>query len=130
MDILTQVYKELAEKRKGKVKKRLPEPIIRVQKRKTMITNIDDICQTIEKPIDEVCDFIRDETGSNVINTTMGLLIGSRLTTSDIASVLKKYIEKYISCSECQSTDTKREKQGKNIRIVCNDCKALSIKRQ
>lgn len=121
-DLLNKAYDKLSETIAVKNKKLSPPDIIR-KNRKSIVTNFKDLCYSINREMNDVCDYITRELSVSASITGKGQLVFSKmLQNSNINKILSNYIECYVSCSECSSRNTTLVKQDRILFINCNNC--------
>lgn len=97
-------------------------PQIKIQNKRTYITNINDICQCIKRDINDVIEFINDKLVISII-CNEGLKINNIYNEQQIKEVLSKYIKNYVICKSCKSINTIINIKNKQKILKCNDCK-------
>nr|QBK87517.1 MAG: translation initiation factor 2, beta subunit [Marseillevirus LCMAC201] len=91
--------------------------------------NFSEICQLLNREETHLQTFFHDELSTRTsINADRQLIIHgrNRYQTSQIQSILIKYITTYVNCPSCRSVYTKlhRQKNSKYTQLLCQKCGA------
>lgn len=127
IEMLDNVYFQLAEFTQPHSKLSIPAPMIEVTTTNTYWKNIKKILVIIDRPPDHFIEFIKKtlHTGDWISESKSdGIVLGGKFKISQITSVLHEYIKKYVVCTICKSLETKFEK-SKELRcykMKCNNC--------
>jgi len=102
--------------------------IVKIGSKTVLWINFECICKTLKRDMNHVSKFIFTElctTGS--ININNQLKIKGIFRSLHIESLLKKYINKYITCKNCFNVNTIFVKDIKNRlqSLKCNDCNSI-----
>jgi len=103
---------------------KIPEPDVMFEGKTTVIRNFLDIVNIIRRDPDHMFGYILRELG------TAGTLEGKRATlkgnvsVSQISDRISRYIDEYVTCSECNRPDTRIVKDGRVQILVCETCGA------
>eukprot|EP01125_Pyxidicula_operculata_P021655 TRINITY_DN847_c0_g1_i2.p1 TRINITY_DN847_c0_g1~~TRINITY_DN847_c0_g1_i2.p1 ORF type:complete len:197 (+),score=29.48 TRINITY_DN847_c0_g1_i2:105-695(+) len=101
-----------------------PPQIGRIGK-KVIWTNFQKTCKTIDREIPHVKSFVEAELGSVcTLGAENKLVIRGRFKSSEIQSILKKYIIEYVKCRTCNGPNTKLKKMNRNYFVTCDNCNA------
>ncbi|KRX05674.1 Translation initiation factor IF2/IF5, zinc-binding [Pseudocohnilembus persalinus] len=112
-----------------KTKLSLKPPQVQRVGRKVQWTNFGETCKKMNRDKMHVQQFIQNETGKECIISSDELLIKQNLTQNGIQQLIKKYIQEYVKCSLCSSTNTALQKDT-NTRlymIQCQNCKSSNL---
>lgn len=125
-------YEELL--RKGL--KQLPEVVVEtsrfgvpkvkghLQGNKTIISNINEIVETLRRPIAHLVKFLLKELAAPGEIKGNFLVLGAKVSASRINDKINEYVDKYVTCPVCKKPDTKLKKEGDFMFIVCQACGA------
>jgi len=91
----------------------------------TVFNNIEDVCKSMNHPVEVVMGYIAAITGSNYIGSRNS--ITGTHNTDDLTTIILEYIKHLVMCSKCNIPETIPKIQGvkKNASIVlcCSACK-------
>lgn len=107
--------------------RRIALPAINIQRKakKTIISNFRAICEIMKRDLEHVKQYICTEQSTDAsIDGAGGLVITGRLSQSQIEKLIIQYVNIYVKCPVCGSTDTKLEKKDRILFIICNQCTA------
>jgi len=97
--------------------------------KKTAWTNFGLICQVFQRSTLHVNHFVCGELGTESSTDQKGsLVLKGRYSAKHIESVLKKYINNYVSCHVCQSPETTLSKDPR-IRLQFLSCETCNARR-
>jgi translation initiation factor 2 beta subunit (eIF-2beta)/eIF-5 len=109
------------------------KPEISNHNRKTYITNFDKFCKSINRNPESVKKFIEKDmnastsliSSNNLENYNYDQLKFNNLYKSlNIMKSIKNYMDQYVICNLCRSSNTEIKKINKVIFICCLNCKA------
>lgn len=104
-----------------------PPKVERIGSKKTAWTNFRASCETLQRPEDHLSLFFSSEIGALTSITQEGaLLIRGILPSTKIESLIRKYIDNYVKCPLCRSSNTslKKDSETRLMMLECNFCKA------
>ena len=105
-----------------------PPQLARVGTRKTMWSNFDAICVHMHRRQDHVMNFFLSELGTegNCDGTGKRLIMRGRYLPKQIESLLKAYINEYVTCHMCRNPETTltRETLTRLYFVQCDACQA------
>ncbi|ORX38030.1 domain found in IF2B/IF5-domain-containing protein, partial [Kockovaella imperatae] len=112
---------ELAgEKRKYTI---VPPQVAREGTKKTVFSNLTDICRRMHRQPEHVIQFLYSELGTQgSIDGAQRLVMKGRYTQKQIENVLRKYIVEYVTCKICKSADTLLGKENRLYFMTCETC--------
>jgi translation initiation factor 2 beta subunit (eIF-2beta)/eIF-5 len=92
-------------------------------KKKTMISNFPIICTNLNRTINELMEFFKDEL-QTCANLTIDnyLVLRGFFRESHIQTILAKYVKTYVICHICKSGHTEISKKDKLTFVSCVDC--------
>jgi translation initiation factor 2 subunit 2 len=131
-DLLQRVYTIMESKNPGltqtQSKMRLKPPqVMRVGTTRTCWLNFSETCVTMERKPQHVLSFFLAELGcTGSIDGTNRLLMKGRFVPKKIESLLRKYINEYVTCRMCRSTRTmlSRNAMTRLYFVECTSCGA------
>lgn len=88
--------------------------------------NFSEACTTMDPEINHVFLFFLTELGTTGSITLQNqFLLKGKFKPKYIESLLKKYIQEYVTSGSCQGVDTTlRREEGKMTVMLCETCKA------
>ncbi|KAI9631743.1 putative translation initiation factor [Dioszegia hungarica] len=119
--LLHQHNPELAgEKRRYTI---VPPQVAREGTKKTMFSNLSDICRRMHRHPEHMIQFLYSELGTQgSVDGNGRLIMKGRYTQKQIESVLRKYIVEYVTCKICKSPDTLLSKENRLDFVTCESC--------
>ena len=92
----------------------------------TIIRNFVDIVQRINRMdhMEQFYKFILKELGTAGVIDGRRLILNSLVPEDKINEKIEDYVETYVLCSECGRPDTKLEREGRVLMLVCMACGA------
>ena len=126
-DLVKRAYSQLNIREKKKIKLIPPEVIIK--DRKTIITNFDIFCQSINRDKNIVKSYLDKEThfASSFFGDTNQVKIDTMLKGPYVKNILTVFIKSYVICADCKSYDTHLIRQKRNTYTQCNTCKTEKV---
>lgn len=108
------------EKRKYTI---VPPNVQREGSKKTCFANVADISKRMRRTPDHVIQFIYAELGtSGSIDGAGRLILKGRFQQKQIETVLRRYINEYVTCKTCKSPDTSLAKENRLFFLDCEQC--------
>ena len=122
--ILKRGMKELPEVVVETSRFEVPKVMGHIQGNKTIISNINQIVETLRRPIAHIVKFLQKELATPGEVKGNFLVFGTKTPASRINEKLVLYVQRYVICSECKKPDTKLKKEGGFLFITCQACGA------
>lgn len=125
-ELTERLYKKL--KAEGhhntKIRLNIIEPAISFKNGKTFISNMADVCESIGRSIDEVITFINNDMSLKAYSIKEGgvVMITGKYDPSALSGSLERYIQNYVICQHCRSTDTYQDTVQRRRVIACRNC--------
>lgn len=108
------------EKRKYTI---VPPNVQREGSKKTCFANVADISKRMRRTAEHVIQFIYAELGtSGSIDGAGRLILKGRFQQKQIETVLRRYINEYVTCKTCKSPDTVLVKENRLFFLDCEQC--------
>lgn len=102
-----------------------PPKVMREGTKKTVFENLIEICESINRDPQHVVSYLLAELGTNgSIDGQNRLVIKGRFLPKVFEGVLRHYINEYVLCTMCKSTDTTLLREGRLFILRCNSCSA------
>ncbi|KAF8576271.1 hypothetical protein K439DRAFT_1640631 [Ramaria rubella] len=100
-----------------------PPAIQREGTKKSVFSNVTDICKRMHRQPDHVIQFLFSELGTTgSVDGAGRLVIKGRFQQKQIENVLRRYIVEYVTCKTCKSPDTLLEKENRIDFVSCQSC--------
>jgi translation initiation factor 2 beta subunit (eIF-2beta)/eIF-5 len=109
----------------------IDKPILKMEPKRTMWTNIYKICQDMNRNEKDVIKFISEELQighSWATNKDDGVIFCDRIKEKNLLSILKKYFNEFVKCKTCGKTNTilsNRDRDGVFTQ-TCLICKSIN----
>eukprot|EP00834_Sanchytrium_tribonematis_P000754 NODE_14_length_51535_cov_1.125049.p32 type:complete len:218 gc:universal NODE_14_length_51535_cov_1.125049:25850-25197(-) len=118
--LLKEKNPELLGKRKIKI---LPPHVEREGSKKSAFINIEQIAKSCNRAVEHLMEFVFVELGTNgALDQNMRLIMKGKFTGKQMENVIKRYIQEYVLCPTCRSSDTQLKKDNRLLFIQCNAC--------
>ena len=123
--MLKLAYEEIP-KHKSQTSERFEIPKVRghIQGSKTVISNFQQIADTLRRPAEHLLKYILRELATPGELTKTALMMGAKVPASRINEKVQQYVQEFIICKECGKPDTKMTKEGSVSFIKCMACGA------
>ncbi|MCD1293683.1 translation initiation factor IF-2 subunit beta [Methanocella sp. CWC-04] len=107
-------------------KKRFEIPAVKkhTEGKKTIITNFNDICSTINRDPDAVAKYLLRDIGTAGVRADGRLILNGSFTNDELNGTIKKYVDNYVICKVCNLPDTNIIKVDRIDMIKCDACGA------
>ena len=111
---------ELLGKRKIKV---LPPNVEKEGSKKSAFVNIAQVAKSCNRSIEQLMEFVFVELGTNgALDQNLRLVVKGKFTGKQMETVIRRYIQEYVLCPTCRSSDTVLKKDNRLLFILCNAC--------
>jgi translation initiation factor 2 subunit 2 len=127
-DLLTRIFQILrkqnpdlaGEKRKYTI---VPPSVHREGNKKTLFSNIVEICKRMNRSPEHVIQYLFAELGTTgSTDANQQLIIRGRFQQKQIENVLKRYIVEYVTCKTCKSPNTVLKRESRLFFQQCESC--------
>jgi translation initiation factor 2 subunit 2 len=124
-------YKKLLEKAKKETpnivqsKERFEIPSVKghIQGTRTIITNLQQIANQLNRPIDHMLKYLLKELATfGEMKDSGSLILKRKISSSDFNAKIKQYADEFVFCKECGKPDTEFIKEGDMIFMKCMVC--------
>ncbi|HDD59893.1 MAG: translation initiation factor IF-2 subunit beta [Thermoplasmata archaeon] len=104
----------------------VPQVDVLYEGKSTILRNFVDIVQRINRMdhLEQIYKFLLKELGTAGVIDGRRLVMNSVIPEEKIGEKIKDYVETYVLCSECGRPDTRLEKEGRVLMLVCTACGA------
>jgi len=119
-----------------KAREQLPESVFETQRfeipkvrghlqgNKTIISNFNQIAQTLRRKPDHLLKFLLKELATPGNLKPSGLVIGTKVAASRINDKIRQYANEFVFCKTCGKPDTQINKEGEFSFVKCLACGA------
>ena len=94
---------------------------------KTVISNFQQIAQTLRRPTEHLLKYILKELATPGEIKGGLLIIGSKTAATRINEKLKQYAHEFVLCPDCAKPDTEIKKEGAFAYLRCSACGSKHI---
>ena len=98
-----------------------------LQGNKTIVSNINQIVETLRRPIAHLVKFLLKELAAPGEVKGNFLVLGTKISASRINEKIDEYVKRYVICPVCKKPDTKLKKEGDFMFISCQACGAKKV---
>jgi len=95
-----------------------------IQGNKTVISNFHQIASALGRDIHHVVKYILKELATPGDLTKTALMLGRKISASQINEKIQSYVDAFVLCGECKSPDTKLVTEQNITFIRCQACGA------
>ena len=95
-----------------------------VQGNRSIWQNFQEIINVLNRPGKEVLKFVSGQLGTAGSIEGGNALFNGKFDTAQVAEVLNRYIESYVTCPVCTRPDTEIVKEGHAYLLNCSACGA------
>jgi len=125
-------YSELLDRAKAELpheievheRMKIPDPDTMFEGKTTIIRNFGDITDILRREPDHLMGYLLRELGTGGSLEGRRAVLKGNVPLNQIADRLSRYIEEYVTCSECNRPDTRIVKDGRIQILVCETCGA------
>ncbi|WCJ34100.1 eukaryotic translation initiation factor 2 beta subunit [Euphorbia peplus] len=120
-NILRENNPELAGDRRRTVMR--PPQVLREGTKKTVFVNFMDLCKSMHRQPDHFMAFLLAEFGtSGSLDGQQRLVVKGRFAPKNFEGILRRYINEYVICLGCKSSDTILSKENRLFFLRCEKC--------
>ena len=84
-----------------------PPDVQRLTGKRSAWVNFDDTCKTLDRKAEHLLQYVSTELNTDSsLNNEQQLIMKGKVTNKQIESVLKKYINDYVTCANCKHVNT------------------------
>jgi len=132
---MTLEYGELLKKAKEKLPSlsqetsrfEVPKVLGHLQGNRTVISNFFQLVSILRRSKEHFLKFLLKELATPGELRGELLILGTKVGSERINEKIRKYVEEYVTCKTCGKPDTKLEKEGDFLYLVCQACGAKKI---
>lgn len=97
---------------------KLPTVLVKYEKNKTSLENLDDICKKLGRPPIHLLKFFGYELGTSTIIKHERYFLRGEYTVSQLSTLIDKFMEKFVTCEVCGNPETELESEA----MTCRAC--------
>mmetsp|Transcript_36309 Transcript_36309/g.43888 ORF Transcript_36309/g.43888 Transcript_36309/m.43888 type:complete len:293 (+) Transcript_36309:121-999(+) len=102
-----------------------PPQVLREGTKKTVFVNFMELCKTMHRQPDHVMGYLHAELGtSGSLDGQQRLIMKGRFTPKVFEGILRRYVNEYVICNMCKSTDTLLSREQRLFMLRCQQCGA------
>lgn len=98
-----------------------------VQGNKTVLTNLAQIADQFQRPIEHLIKYLSKELAARAEQKDQFTIFNTKLQSQRINEKIEAYAEQLVMCKECGRPDTKMVKTGPAWMILCQACGAKYV---
>ena len=102
----------------------VPDVQLLVQGNRSIWQNFQEIINVLNRPGKEVLKFVSGQLGTAGSIEGGNALFNGKFNVEQVAEVLNRYIESYVTCPVCTRPDTDISKDGAADYLTCSACGA------
>jgi len=104
----------------------VPEPEVRIEGSSTILTNFQEILDTLNREEDHLMKYLLREIGTaGHIDESGRAQFKGDFSEDEFARVLDAYVGEFVLCSECGRPDTRLKKEDRTLMLRCDACGAF-----
>lgn len=120
--LLKQAYSNITEKSGDEGRFSVPEARVYIEGKTTVLENFTEIVSVLRREQDHVMKYFLGELGTAGKIDGNRAIFNGKFDKTQIISLIDKYTEDYVICSECGKPDTRLVKDGRIITLKCDAC--------
>ena len=124
LDLLKEAKKKLPDVQETESRFEIPIAKGHIQGNKTVITNFQQIVDTLRRPKEQILKFLQRELAAPAILEGTRLILGRKISSKIINGKIELYCKEFVLCKECGKPDTKLIKEGRVLMAKCAACGA------
>ncbi len=103
----------------------MPDPQAERDGAFTRLTNLGDIADGLSRETDHIHRFVQRDLGTSGKLEEGRARYSGRFSAGDFATTLDRYVEEYVTCSECGLPDTRLVRENRTPMLRCDACGAF-----
>jgi translation initiation factor 2 subunit 2 len=123
-ELLDKLYKEVKPIKSSVERFEVPKVQGHVEGVKTIIKNINQICDLIRRDKNHFLKFLSRELAALAVTEDDRVIFNRKLNSAMINEKIQKYVDEFVICPECKKPDTELIKQGEFMFLHCLACGA------
>eukprot|EP00242_Pyramimonas_sp_CCMP2087_P003794 CAMPEP_0198212666 /NCGR_PEP_ID=MMETSP1445-20131203/27092_1 /TAXON_ID=36898 /ORGANISM="Pyramimonas sp., Strain CCMP2087" /LENGTH=280 /DNA_ID=CAMNT_0043887171 /DNA_START=159 /DNA_END=1001 /DNA_ORIENTATION=- len=102
-----------------------PPQVLREGTKKTVFVNFMELCKAMHRQPEHVMGYLHAELGtSGSLDGQQRLIMKGRFTPKVFEGILRRYVNEYVICNMCKSTDTLLSREQRLFILRCQPCGA------
>ncbi len=93
-----------------------------LQGNKTIISNLNQIAETLKRPIQHLFKYLLKELATPGAYKIGRAIFGAKISASKINDKIKKYAEEVVLCKQCGKPETQLTKENDLVYLKCQAC--------
>jgi translation initiation factor 2 subunit 2 len=122
--LLDKLYNEVKPIKSSSERFEVPKIQGHVEGNKTIMKNINQICDIIRRDKNHFLKFLSRELASLAVTEEDRVIFNRKLSAQMVNEKIQKYVEEFVICHECKKPDTELIKQGEFMFLHCMACGA------
>jgi len=122
--LLERAYKKIPKSVLTKERFEVPKVIGHIEGNKTIITNFNQICDTLRREPNQILKYLQRELASPGSISGPRLILGRKIPSDLVNIKIQRYVIEFVICEECKKPDTKLERENKILIKKCMACGA------
>jgi len=104
-----------------------PLKIVHCGKRRTSFINFGETCKSLQRTSKHLMAFIlADLNTSGTLDSKGRLVLKGRFPPKQIENLVNRYMDEYILCHACRSSNTRLVREGRLYFVTCDSCDSKS----
>ncbi|MFB6282769.1 MAG: translation initiation factor IF-2 subunit beta [Halobacteria archaeon] len=123
---LDRAYENMPEMEVSEDRFQVPEPEVHIQGKSTLLSNFQDIVDTLNRDQEHLMKYLQREIGTaGQIGEGGRAQFKGEFSPDEFEQILDAYVGEFVLCSECGRPDTHLEKEGRTKMLRCDACGAF-----
>ncbi len=122
--LLEKLYNEVKPIKSSSDRFEIPKAQGHVEGTKTIINNINQICDIIRRDKNHFLKFLSRELAALAVLEGDRVIFNRKLGSALVNEKIEKYVNEFVICPECKKPDTQLLKQGEFMFLHCLACGA------
>ncbi|MFH1248658.1 MAG: translation initiation factor IF-2 subunit beta [archaeon] len=123
-NLLDKLYSEVKPIKSSSERFEVPKVQGHVEGNKTIMKNINQICDIIRRDKNHFLKFLSRELASLAVTEEDRVIFNRKLAAQMVNEKIEKYVNEFVICPECKKPDTELIKQGEFMFLHCLACGA------
>ena len=120
--LLNKAYENITETSGDEGRFTVPQARVFIEGKTTVLENFGDIASVLRREQDHFMKFLLGELGTSGKIDGNRAVFNGKFEVDQIRSLVAKYTEDYVICSECGKPDTRLVKDGRITLLRCDAC--------
>lgn len=120
--LLNKAYENITETSGDEGRFTVPQARVFIEGKTTVLENFSDIASVLRREQDHFMKFLLGELGTSGKIDGNRAVFNGKFEIDQIRTLVEKYTEDYVICSECGKPDTRLVKDGRITLLRCDAC--------